>query len=323
MLRFLIPLATAGLAACAADTPTTESTSPVALYDADETRRDLDELIYLGGLEYEHPDPRFGGWSALELSADQSQLLAVSDSAYWMTAEVSWNDQGGIEDVHSGRIEPILSRAGETLDGEAADSETIANLGDGRIAVSFERQHRINVYPLGADWSGIADTTGEAHSIPPGSDSWPNNGGLEGLTPLSDGGLLAVVEYPPEGESAYLLWHHQNNTWSDVRVAAEPDFGMTALTVHEGWVYALERFWRRGEGNRIRIIRFSETSIRAEGVIQPELLGRVEGEHAEDNFEGIAVFARNDQTVLVIMSDDNYSDSQRTLLLSFALTGAN
>ncbi len=47
---------------------------------------------------------------------------------------------------------------------------------------------------------------------------------------------------------------------------------------------------------------------------------RLEGSHSVDNFEGIDVCWRGDGRALVlIVSDDNFSVLQRTLLLAFAL----
>ena len=307
------------LAACSPGADLTRSLAlPVALYDAEPERTDLDQLTYLGGVELSHPDNRFGGFSALGISADGTRLIAVSDSAYWMTARFGWSETYGTFSVGDIAIAPILSRDGRPLDGAAADSEALAFLGNGVYAVSFERDHRINTYALGDDWGGL-DSVGVAFPAPPGASGFSNNGGMEGLTALPGGRLLAGVEDGDGGSHA--LWTRDGDTWREAQLAAEPDYGLTALDYHDGAVYALERFWQTGIGNRIRILRFDAGALEAGGQasIQPELLGTLEAGKAVDNFEGLAVLEHDGRTILLMVSDDNYNRAQRTLVLAFAV----
>ncbi|WP_323761652.1 esterase-like activity of phytase family protein [Maricaulis sp.] len=317
MRSLLLPLLPLLLAACSPDIDLTPPGSQaVPLYDQSPERTDLDRLSYLGGVTLTNPDERFGGFSALTLSPDGSRLLAVSDSAYWMTARIGWSEADGSLYVGDFSISPILSRTGNPLVGTAADSEAIADLGGGVLAVSFEREHRINTYALGEDW-GQLDSVGEAFPGPPGADDFVNNGGMEGLASLPDGALLAGIEDGSDG--VHPLWLHRDGRWVRSELAAEPDFGLTSLDYHDGHVYALERFWQSGIGNRIRILRFPAAALDRSERIEPELLGTLEAGKAVDNFEGIVVTERDDRTLLLVMSDDNYNGSQRTLLLAFQL----
>lgn len=317
-MRFLLlPLFPLLLAACAPDAELTPAGSQaVPLYEQSPERTDLDRLTYLGGVVLTNRDDRFGGFSALTVSADGTRLLAVSDSAYWLTANIGWSETDGTLSVGDFSMASMLSRTGNQLDGTAADSEAIADLGDGVFAISFEREHRINTYTLGEDWSRL-DMTGEAFPPPPGADSFTNNGGMEGLTALPGGDLLAGVEDGSAG--AYPLWLHREGDWSRSELAAQPDYGLTSLDYHDGHVYALERFWQSGIGNRIRILRFAVEALDGDEPIDPELLGTLEAGKTVDNFEGLSVTGRDGRTVLLVMSDDNYNPSQRTLLLAFQL----
>lgn len=318
-MRFLIPLALC-LAACSpsVDAPTiaTTSTTDVPLYIAEPERRDLGQLSYLGGIEIDYTDERFGGLSALHLNADGSRLLAVSDSAYWVRAGLTWSDTGAPVALGGIDIAPILSPEGEALEGQAADSEAIAALGGGLYAVSFEREHRINVYDLGADWSQL-DGVAQPLGAPDGAQNFENNGGMEGLARLADGRLIAGVEAPSNG--ARQLWILDDGRWSRSELTAEPGFGLTALATHGAHVYVLERFWTRETGNRIRILRFNAAALDNAERIEPELLGTLTAGMSVDNFEGLEIIERDGQTVLLIVSDDNYSDRQRTLLMAFAV----
>jgi hypothetical protein len=322
MSRLLIAFFSLCLTACSnAGGPDMPVSTPVPLYSAAPDRHMLGELTYRGGIAVSYPDRRFGGWSALEIGADGSGLLAVSDSAYWMSASLFWTSDGWLSGLGGIEIAAMLGADGRVLTGDDADSEAIANLGDGRYAVSFERNHRINAYPLGDDLAGINSAHGQPLPVPPGTADLPNNGGLEGLTPLADGEILAAIEYPQGDGEPRLLWRFDGSGWHPVRLEATPDYGLTSLTHHGGYIYALERYWRPSDGNRIRIIRFPEAALVSNAIIEPELLGELGAENTVDNFEGIAVLEREGETLIVIMSDDNYNTSggQRTLLLAFAL----
>jgi hypothetical protein len=299
---------------------TTETTA-VPLFHADLTRDELGMLAYRGGIEVTHPDHRFGGWSALEIGEDGTSVLAVSDSAYWMSASLSWSSNGQLSDLSEIEIAPMLGGDGRALTGNDADSEAIAHLGEGRYAVSFEHHHRINAYQLGNDWTGIQTARGEPLPIPPGASDFPNNGGLEGLASLPGGRVLAAIEYPLGDDESRLLWLQDGSAWQPVRLRASPDYGLTSMTHHGGYIYALERYWRPGDGNRIRIVRFPDAALASNAIIEPELLGALGAENTVDNFEGIAVLERAGETLVVIISDDNYNTSrgQRTLLLAFAI----
>jgi hypothetical protein len=322
MLKYLLTSSVVLLAACAPSEPAENATSlSVALHNDAPERQDLGELSYRGGLHISHPDAAFGGWSALDLASDGSSMIAVSDSAYWMSATLNWSGDGWLAGINDVELAPILGSEGQELSGDAEDSESIARLTDGRYAVAFERHHRMNAYELGEDFSGIQSAVGMPLPMPPGVDDLPNNGGLEGLAMLDTGSLLAAVEYPPADDEARLLWHFDGTNWAPVRVQATPEFAMTSLDAHGDYVYALERFWEAEVGTRIRIIRFETSALTSGDIIEPELLGALEASNPVDNFEGITVIDRNGEIIVLIISDDNYNQygDQRTLLLAFSV----
>jgi len=60
-------------------------------FDHPENKR-AGSLIYRGGLLLASPDRSFGGWSDIAVSADGSEMLAISDEAHWLGAHlVEWN----------------------------------------------------------------------------------------------------------------------------------------------------------------------------------------------------------------------------------------
>jgi hypothetical protein len=88
----------------------------------------------------------------------------------------------------------------------------------------------------------------------------------------------------------------------------------------DGAFVALERFYAPVIGARARITRFPAAALNARGESLPEVeeLALLAPPLAIDNFEAIATTRSVDGTTrLYILSDDNFSDRQRTLLLAF------
>src|SRR6202012_2745653 len=90
--------------------------------------------------------------------------------------------------VSDGRIGPLRGLDGAPLPGkEWADAEGMALLPDGAWLVSFERHHRIWRYPtldgVPTEIVGPADIGKQ-----------PDNGGIETITALADGRVIAISE---------------------------------------------------------------------------------------------------------------------------------
>lgn len=328
MTRYALLLATLLATACspsAAPPPAVPGSlatvEAVSLFPDSPQRHRLGLLDWRGGIEITSADERFGGLSALEVSADGERLLAVSDSAWWVTTHLRWSARGELVEVGNLVIAPLLDAAGNHLEGEAADSEGLADLGDGRYAISFEREHRIDCYNIGEDWSRIGQARPNPMDIPPTSAPIPHNGGMEAITLLDDDSLLVGIEWPFSTDTLYDLWHQTVGAWRLSNMSAATEHGLTGMTEIDGQVYALERYWTPGAGNRVRVIRFAETALDTGQTIEPELLAEFDETTTIDNFEGITAFHRDGETILLIVSDDNYSETQRTLLMAFSVTG--
>ncbi len=148
----------------------------------------------------------------------------------------------------------------------------------------------------------------------------PSNGGIEVPTLLDDGWLLAITENI--GAAANVVgWVSDAAAWSVLTYATGDGYDPTgADTLPGGDVVVVERrFTLRGIG-AARLMRLDGGSI-APGA---ELGGRVLAEFLPpvtvDNVEGVAT--RQDEggeTLVYVLSDDNFNAGQRTLLMMFAL----
>lgn len=320
-MKKLIGLLVLGLAACSAEPgpgPIRIETETVPLYPDAPERLDVGRLEYRGGIVLSSTDERFGGLSAMEIEGNR--LLAISDSAYWFTASLEFDDTGWLTGVSNTFYAPMLGPDGEDLTGEAADAEGLSPLGNGAYAVSFEREHRIARYDISPDWSGVAIATPTPLEAVPGADRLRNNGGMEALA-AAENGYWVGIEYPIVDGRPHSLWRvAENQEPLVVDYPTEAGFGLTGMAHEDGMLFILERFYSRDIGNRIALFMIEGSQFNQDNVAPVALpLGALEPDMTVDNFEGIAVGEVNGEPHLFILSDDNFSDTQRTLLLSFAI----
>jgi len=296
----------------------------VPLYPDDPDRRDAGQLTYRGGLVLTSDDPAFGGFSALELSADGTRLLAVSDRGQWLVADIIHDADGAPAALDNARMAPLRDSEGAPFEGRWADAEGVSHWSSGVYLVSFERHHRVESYILGEDWSLIGSANATRLPLPPGADDLADNGSLEALA-VQSGFAWVGVEYPQGITGVHTVFRYDLSDpgaqATGHRVQLAPGFGLVAFAeLGDGQLLAVQRFWRRDVGNRIRISRISEAAfLDPRNQPEAEFLGEITPDMTVDNFEAAAVVTIHGRQRLYLLSDDNFSATQRTLLMSFDL----
>ncbi len=182
--------------------------------------------------------------------------------------------------------------------------------GRGGIFVGFERRHRIWRYPA-------LDGPAKAVKAPKGLSKAPANGGLEALARLNDGRYLALSESLP-ADGGTRGWIGSPGHWSPLSLAVEGRFAATdAASLPDGDVIILER---RFPPLGARLIRVRAKLLVPGATLTGDELARLEGSSTLDNMEGIAVRqGRYGETLIYLISDDNFNPLQRTLLMMFEL----
>ncbi|MFQ5829844.1 MAG: esterase-like activity of phytase family protein [Candidatus Methylomirabilia bacterium] len=301
----------------AAGPPAVEAV-PIELDPETPGRRRIGGLTFLSGFELRSADSRFGGLSGLALSADGDSLYAVSDNGYWLTARLRHDANGRLAGLTAWEIAPLLTPEGRVLRGQLRDAEALARDQDGSLIVAFEHAHRVWRYP-----PPPAAFTAPAQPLraPAELADAPANGGLEAVTVLPDGSLLALAEEFKNPDGSLKGWLIEKIGFALVSYLPSKGFSPTDLaTLASGDVLLLERRYSVISGPAARIRRLSGASVRAAARLQGEVIAQLELPLAVDNFEGLAV--REDPemgTLLYLISDDNFSPLQRTLLLQFRL----
>lgn len=310
-----------GVAGTAAADPVKVQVRPVPLDRSQPPSTKVGKLEYRGGIELESMDKRFGGFSSLWVSPDGQRMLTLSDVSDWLTANLVYGPSGeltGLADAEMGRLigidgHPLPAQTFET------DAEALEVLSSGGIIVTFERHHRIWLYPPATPPFSLAP---RALSTPPGLNDAPSNEGLEAFAELPDGRFLALTEGLREGD-AFVGWIGDGKVWQKLTVATHGAYQPTdAKALPNGDVLLLERRFNplTGVGGRIRLIPASQ--IVPGGRLIGEQMADIAPPLSVDNFEGLGVRRGNGEWLIYIISDDNFQSIQRTYLMMFALPDA-
>ena len=291
---------------------------PIELGLENAGRNPLGRLTFVSGFELKSAGSRFGGLSGLALSPDGAVLHAVSDRGYWLSAVIRHDMEGRLVAIGQWQIGRLLTPEGAPVSGRLTDAEGLTRAGDGSFIVSFEQVHRLWRYPPPP---AAFRSRPQALPAPADLEKAPNNGGLEAVTALSDGRLLVIAEQYKNTDGSLKGWLIDREQLAPVSYIASDGFRPADLaTLANGDVLVLESSFSWFGGWAARVQRVSRESLRPGARLQGEEIGRLESPLGVDNLEGIAV--REDPetgTFLYMVSDNNYSHFQRTLLLQFRL----
>jgi hypothetical protein len=296
---------------------------PIESFKANEPElQQFGRLEFRGGLELTSSNRDFGGLSGLHIAPDGARFVAITDKGNWLTGRIVYEGvrPRGIADAV---IAPMLASNGRPLAARGwYDTESLAE-DRGAFFVGVERVHRIVKFDFAR--SGVR-ARAELVATPPGLQSLPNNRGVEGLVVVPKGLPLAgaLIAFSERGLDragnirAFLIGGPTPGEFT-VRRSDEFDVSDAALSP-SGDVLLLERRFSWTAGVAIRIRRIALSSIAPGAVVDgPELLFADMG-YQVDNMEALAVHrAAHGETVLTLLSDDNFSPLQRTLLLQFTL----
>jgi hypothetical protein len=301
------------------------STLPLSLEDAKLKR--VGQLIWRGGVSLTANSRHFGGWSDLHVAPDGKSLVSISDVGGWMTAAIDYDADGNLHGLSAARIGQLHDLAGKPLVKKRdSDSESMTRLPDGSWLVGFERRHRIWHYPAGdeAAGGGFAGTP-TAVEGPAALVKQPENGGLEAMNIGPDGRLVLLSEEYSVQPGTSVGWigtlAGKGWTWTSFNYATIPDFVPTSIApLPDGSFGVIERAYDVLRGVRCRIMRFDAAELKPGATVRAQELARLASPYAVDNLEGLAATkGPRGETLLWLVSDDNFNPLQRTLLLLFEL----
>lgn len=307
-------------------TTTTVTALPIEFDRENPGRKDFGKLIFRAGLNLYAKSIYFGGYSAMAIDPSGHSLLAISDAGTWMKATLNYDGRKlkGLSDVVLG---PVLGADGKPLRDDALrDSEGMTLVdGDtkqGTAYLSFERKHRIARYPFTADKFGPPTGT---IPLPPATKGMTANSGIEAMTMIRTGklkGTLVVfAEHLTDKNGNLRGWLIGGPTPGEIVLKRLAGFDITdAAALPDGGIAVLERRFRYSEGIKMRVRRIAASELKRGAPIMGEVLLDADDSLNIDNMEAIAATrAPSGETVLTLMSDDNFSALQRTLIMQFTL----
>lgn len=104
-------------------------------------------LEFLGGLEMVSSKALFGSLSSIRFRQDQKHFVGVLDTGQWLTGTIERDVKSRLSGLSDVEIMPMKNGSGRSFEGKGhMDAEGLAFDGD-RILVSFEQDHRVDVYP--------------------------------------------------------------------------------------------------------------------------------------------------------------------------------
>lgn len=287
----------------------------------DPARKRFGALEFRGGLELSSTDKNFGGLSALHVEKDGAGFVALSDRAWWVRGRIAYTGPypAGITDTE---MAPVLGLDGRTLKARGWSDTEAMTFDRGVVYVGIERVNRILRFDFGRDGLGAR---GRPLAVPPEVSNLPFNKGIEGLVqiargPLS-GTLIAFSERGLDADGNILAFLIGGRRPGLISVRRSGEYDVTdAAVLPDGDILLLERRFSYLSGAGMRIRRIALSTVEPGAVLDGPVMIEADLGYQIDNMEGLAVHRTTaGETVLTLVSDDNFSVLQRTLLLQFSL----
>jgi len=284
----------------------------------------------LGALKLDHT--QVDGYDLRELSglawdADAGVLIMLSDDGYLAHTRPVF-ENGVLVRLQYLAAFPLRDAGGRPVEGDAADSEGLAirnarngEAGDTELLVSFEVEPRLLRYTSEGRRLGAIE-------LPPALAAIDNyqgeNKALEAITEHPAHGVLLAPERPLAGDPGpgLPLFTLAGERWRYPPV--DPDYSsiVELETAHDGRLLVLERRFKNIFSPVVFSIRALSLPAPDDPLATPAVTDIVrlsnKSEIRVDNFEGLA---RHEGRRYFVVSDDNESSIQKTLLLYLEILG--
>lgn len=288
---------------------------PLNPRDAEESR--AGSLEFLAGFALASSDPRWGGFSSMILTSAGDGLVAVSDFGDWLRLGLHHDATGRLTGVGAAEMGSLPGPEGRELTSKGeADAEALAEAPAGGLLVAFERAPRIWLY--GASEPPFASAPA-AFPAPKAILALPRNSGVESLATLPGGDVVALAEGAEAAAGDIPGWLRRNDRWHPIAWIRTPPYRPTdAAVLPDGDLLVVERRYSLAGGPGARLTVVPAAGIAPGARLAGRPIAELRPPQTLDNFESIAARAAPDgATLIYLLSDDNRSLLQRTLLLQF------
>ncbi|CTQ69834.1 esterase-like activity of phytase family protein [Roseibium alexandrii] len=299
-------------------------TRPIETFHIGHSNTEFGKLTFLGGFEILASDRKTGGLSGVISLDDGNRLLAVTDNGHWVAATVEQTDEGAPTGLSDLRYAVLLGADGKSLRARWGHDTEALTLNTTGLYVSAERNHAVYHY----EWpllTGDERMLGQL-SLPKALDRLPRNTGIEALAAgpaggLLDGKLIAISETTPSDEHDFLGFILGPDGAEEFSIKRNDRFDITdAAFLPDGDLLLMERRFNMKDLIGLRLRRLPGSDLKAGAALDGEILLEADFNYQIDNMEALAVHQNAvGDTILTLLSDNNRSLLQRTLLLRFRL----
>lgn len=280
-------------------------------------------LEFNGGLELTSSNRDFGSISAMRFLEPGATLISVSDNGFWISGAIEHDAAQHPSGMTAVRISEMTDQTGASITEKwRADAEGLV-ADDGKVTVSFEREHRISTGTLDQSTFLFAY---QNEQLPLPVKELRSNRGFETLakspvgTPL-DGARLAVSEKSLDANGNILGSIMDGPNKGMFTVSRDSSYDISdGDFLPNGDLLILERRFSMADGIGMRIRQIKGTDIKPGVLLTGTVLMEADLGYQIDNMEALDVWRRQDgATIISLMSDDNQSILQRNMYLEFRL----
>lgn len=292
--------------------PVLVTANPITLNSEDVSQTNVGELGFVAGWALTSESDDFGGWSGFLLE-DGSHIVAINDQGNWLKAQFSLTGDGPVTRAQMADFD----QSGIEADKTDLDAESLVAF-EGGYLVGFEQEHRImaiaepgtgvaELYDVGVDLSGLS-----------------NNSGIETMTLLKDNSLIMFAENGRDTNGRTKAWLSGATGARALDFMPPENYSPTdAATLPNGDVLLLLRHYSVMEGASAKLLHITANEIET-GVVRGREIATIAKPLSVDNMEGLDVAQNADGSYrLYMISDDNFSSRQQTLLMVFDWVPAN
>lgn len=269
--------------------------------------RQLSGLQLAGAWHLKSDEEDFGGLSGLDVLRSGSLLTVTDAGAFaWIGIDPETGGPDGL-----GAFAYMRDTNGDFFANKRdGDSEGLSYR-DGLAFVSFEQEHRVSAFDL--EGCGVAARAAPVVALDPVIDGTllPSNRGPEGFAMVGD--TLSVGFEMRKGSGSPFGTINSDGTLAGIETTEQPFlFLLTGMDAKDDLVAKIFRAYDPLRGARV-ILQVDRGGERiADATFKPPL--------PVDNFEGVAIGENpSGRTRIWLISDDNFSANQRTLLLALDL----
>ncbi len=305
-----------------------KGTSFKDFYPADAAKRQFGSLNFKGGTYLFSTNRQFGGFSGLHILDGGRRLLAVSDTGNWLKADIKRGTDGAIHGLDNGKMGPLYSGKGPRHKAPKyfVDAEALVVSKD-EAFIAYESINEIARYNLKHEQPFLHP---ELLKLPSGVDKVSSTKGLEALAlgrekSALSGHLVAISERGKNRRDASFGWIVKPDGPSEkegfFRVARDNLFDITdAIFLKNGNLLLLERRFTIADGVAMRFREIEAQNIVKGAHLKGNIIMQADFTYRLDNMEGLSLYENGQgEMILAVISDDNHSLLQRTILMEFVL----